>query len=139
MEISKNGKDLQMINKEIDFVIPLKQVGLLTRAVFEAISRFYAPRTIYIVSSATEILLLKSFLPKWDINQKLFAFLIEEEFFIPNFNLTLKQIKDEYDMTRGGDQREPGWWIQQLIKLGAATQIPEISSHYVGIFCFFAL
>ena len=30
-----------------------------------------------------------------------------------------------------GDQREPGWWIQQLIKIGAATQIPNISSAYV--------
>lgn len=30
-----------------------------------------------------------------------------------------------------GDQREPGWWIQQLIKLGGATQIANISSTYV--------
>jgi hypothetical protein len=30
-----------------------------------------------------------------------------------------------------GDQREPGWWIQQLIKLGASTQIPNISPTYV--------
>jgi len=30
-----------------------------------------------------------------------------------------------------GDQREPGWWVQQLIKLGAATQIQGISSVYV--------
>lgn len=30
-----------------------------------------------------------------------------------------------------GDQREPGWWIQQLIKLGAATQIENISPTYV--------
>ena len=30
-----------------------------------------------------------------------------------------------------GDQREAGWWIQQLIKLGAATQIADISPTYV--------
>ena len=51
---------------------------------------------------------------------------------MPNFGLKLGNIIAEYDRDRGGDQREPGWWIQQLIKLGAATQIPGISPVYIG-------
>jgi hypothetical protein len=34
-------------------------------------------------------------------------------------------------VTDSGDQREAGWWIQQLIKLGAASQVVDISATYV--------
>jgi hypothetical protein len=55
----------------------------------------------------------------------------EETFFQKNFGLTMDDIFSEYDYKRSGDQREPGWWMQQLIKLGAGTQIEGISSTYV--------
>jgi hypothetical protein len=45
--------------------------------------------------------------------------------------LSFEEIIKEYDITRGSEQREPGWWLQQLIKLGAATQIDKLSPVYI--------
>lgn len=65
----------------------------------------------------------------WEINNV--ETIAEEDFFLPNFGLTLDDLVAQYDRNRIGDQREPGWWIQQLIKLGAGTQIPGISPVYI--------
>jgi hypothetical protein len=116
------------ITSEMDFVVPLKQVGLITRAVLEALHRFYRPRRIFVISSNREALMLRILLPYWEVGYV--EFIAEETFFVPNYNLLLSDLLKEYDTNRPGDQREPGWWIQQLIKLGAATQIPDISTYY---------
>lgn len=117
------------ITSKLDFIVPLKQVGLITRAVVEAIHAFYAPRRIIIISSKAEGKIVRALSPYWDVG--VIEFVDEETFFELNYNLSIKQILSEYDAKREGDQREPGWWIQQLIKLGAASQIPGISTHYV--------
>jgi hypothetical protein len=117
------------ITSKLDFVVPLKQVGLITRAVLEAIHQFYGPRRIIVISSKAEGKIVKSLSPHW--NAGVIDFIDEETFFERNLNVTIQQIHAEYDSKREGDQREPGWWIQQLIKLGAASQIPNISTHYV--------
>jgi hypothetical protein len=117
------------ITSEMDFIVPLKQIGVITRAVLEAITMFYRPRRIFVVSAKIEEQLLSSLVPYWDVDNV--QFIEEEKFFIDNFNLTLNDIMYYYNENRVGDQREPGWWIQQLIKLGAATQIADISSSYV--------
>lgn len=113
----------------VDFVVPLKQVGLVTRSVLEGVHRFYRPRRIIVVTRKSETEILKKLAPFWDVG--CVECVEEESFFVPNFNLTLEEIVAEYDAKRPGDQREPGWWIQQLIKLGAATQIAGISPTYV--------
>ena len=123
-----DAREMEIYSK-MDFVVPLKQVGLITRAVVEAIYLFYAPRRIIIVSSRSEGSIVKTLAPYW--NAGIIEFIDEETFFERNYHLTIQQILAEYDPKREGDQREPGWWIQQLIKLGAATQIPNISTHYV--------
>jgi hypothetical protein len=117
------------ITSKLDFVVPLKQVGLITRAVLEAIHQFYGPRRIIVISSKAEGNIVRSLSPHW--NAGVIDFIDEETFFERNLNVTIQQIIAEYDAKREGDQREPGWWIQQLIKLGAASQIPNISTHYV--------
>ena len=141
MENNNKSQEMSFFLNQIDFVIPIKQIGLITRSVLEAVSRIYAPRVIYIITPEAEISLLKSLLPDWGLDMKGIKPLAEEEFFKPTLNLTLDNIIAEYDFTKEGNQREPGWWIQQLIKLGAATQIPEISSPYIGImnFLFFLI
>ena len=121
--------DEMSIMSEIDFVVPLKQVGLVTRSVLEAVWLFYRPRRIIVVTNRKECQTLSELAPFWDVDHV--ECMPEESFFMPNFNLSFENIIAEYDFGRSGDQREPGWWIQQLIKLGAATQIPNISATYV--------
>lgn len=117
------------ITREMDFIVPLKQAGLITRAVLEAIRLYHRPRRIIIVTAREEAALLRQLTPFWNTGPV--ECIDEETFFQPNFGLSIDDIIREYDSDRGGDQREPGWWIQQLIKLGAATQIPDISPVYV--------
>eukprot|EP01041_Mallomonas_annulata_P012457 gene12457-26206_t len=114
---------------EVDFVIPLKRVGLVTRAVLEAVQHLYCPRRIVVVSARAELEILKRLSLYWAVNR--LEYIAEEDYFLPNFKLTLDDILSEYGYGRGPDQREPGWWIQQLIKLGAGSQIPGISPVYV--------
>ena len=113
----------------VDFIVPLKQVGLITRSVLEAIREFYQPRRIIVVTRKAEGAILRKLSPFWRCG--VIETIDEETFFVPNFNLTFEDIVSEYDANRPGDQREPGWWIQQLIKLGAGTQIPNVSPTYV--------
>lgn len=128
MNLVADEAELELTSK-LDFVVPLKQVGLITRAVLEAIHLFYSPKRIIIVSSKAEGEIVKSLATYW--NAGLVEFVDEETFFERHYNVTIQQILSEYDHKREGDQREPGWWIQQLIKLGAATQIPNLTTHYV--------
>lgn len=113
----------------VDFIVPIKQIGLITRSVLEAIREFYRPRRIIVVTKRIEGEILKGFLPFWNVG--VVECVDEETFFVRNFGLRFHDIVAEYDPSRPGDQREPGWWLQQLIKLGAATQIPNISPTYV--------
>ena len=117
------------ITGEMDFIVPLKQVGLITRAVLESIRLFHRPRRIIVVTTQTEREILLKLAPSWDVGP--LECMDEESFFVPNFGLSMGDLLEQYDANRKGDQREPGWWIQQLIKLGAASQIPGISPVYV--------
>lgn len=124
-----NDEAEMKITRQMDFIVPLKQIGLITRTVVEAIFCSYQPRRIIVVAPEKEGMILTDLVKLW--NTKNVIFVAEESFFEKNFNLKMRDIILEYDINRGGDQREPGWWIQQLIKLGAATQIDNISKHYV--------
>ena len=117
------------ILSNVDFVVPLKRAGLITRSVLEGVHKFYKPRRIIVVTAKEEAQLLQMLTPLWDVGVVECVF--EEDFFLPNYNLSIQDIYAEYDYTRKGDQREPGWWFQQLIKIGAATQIRNISDTYV--------
>ena len=121
--------DEMLITENMDFIIPLKQVGLITRAVLESIRLFYNPRRIIVVSLKVEGDILRRLTPNW--NAGVIECVDEELFFQDNFGLTLDDIMEDYDQEKPGDQREFGWWLQQLIKLGCATQIRGISTAYV--------
>ena len=128
MEHKITAQQLEILS-EVDFLVPLNQVGLITRSVLEALELFYKPRKIIVVTSKKEADILRNLTIHWDINH--LELIHEEDFFKPNFNLSFEEIIEEYDITRGFQQREPGWWIQQLIKLGAATQIDNLSPTYI--------
>ena len=85
----------------VDFVVPLKQVGIITRSVLEAIHNFYRPRRIIVVTKKSEADILTKLLPYWNVGRV--ECIDEETFFIRNFNLSFTDITAQYDPTRSGD------------------------------------
>lgn len=115
----------------IDFIIPIKKIGLFTKAVLEGIHLFYNPKRILIVTNKTEIdILEKEILLNWRENT-IIEFIDEETFFLKPFGLTMTDLKKEYErFEKDENHREFGWWYQQLIKLGAYMN-NDITDEYV--------
>ena len=139
--------------KRIDFVVPIKKIGMFTKAVLEGIETFYAPKRIFVVTNQEE----KDVLEKEIIvNNKEIVFVDEETFFVKHFGLTMTDLNQVFCKQKNdcngnsnhgnsnhgnsnhgnsnhgnSNHREFGWWYQQLIKLGAFTQIEDISESYV--------
>ena len=116
----------------MDFVIPLKKVGLFTRAVLEGIELFYHPKRVFIVTNEKEITFLEKELALWNVG--LIQMIPEESFFLENYGLTMENLENEFQplsKSKEEKHREFGWWFQQMIKLGASTQIKDISRKYV--------
>jgi len=115
----------------IDFVIPLKSVGAITRAVIESVFKHYAARAIYIICPTEEISVLTMLSDKWDIPEGLLHYVDEESFFVKKFGMMQKEFEEFFDTSRDKSKmREFGWWWQQLLKLGAAHTIPELSDTF---------
>jgi hypothetical protein len=120
-----------MMNEIInmDFIVPIKQMGLFTRSVLEGIHLFYRPRRMIVIIRKDNIPILESESLNW--KTKNIEIMDENLFFIKNFDLTMDQMREEFQKTGHEKHREFGWWYQQMIKLGASTQIENISEHYV--------
>ena len=117
------------VTKNMDFVVPIKKLGLFTQSVLEGISQFYEPRRIIVVTSSSEIPILHKQLMSWKIG---YVEIIDENiFFAKNFALTMVELEKAFHKTSDISHREFGWWYQQMIKLGASTQIDNISENYV--------
>jgi len=117
---------------DMDFVVPLKKVGLFTRAVLEGIELFYCPKRVFIVTNKEEIAFLKKELALWNVG--FIEMIPEESFFVENYGLTIENLEKEFqpqEKSKDVNHREFGWWYQQMIKLGASTQIKDISRKYV--------
>lgn len=84
----------------VDFIVPLKQVGIITRSVLEAIQRFYRPRRIIVVTKKIEVDILKKLTPYWDVGPV--EYMDEAVFFVRNFELSFEDIIAEYDASRPG-------------------------------------
>jgi hypothetical protein len=127
MEHLVNEEEL-LITSKLDFIVPLKQLGVITRAVLECINLFYRPKRIIVIAPSKEKEVFHIVVPYWDVGR--IEFITDEVFFSEKLGVKLETVLQEYDSNREGDQREPGWWIQQLIKLGA-SQIDDITENYV--------
>jgi hypothetical protein len=112
-----------------DFVIPVKCNNLIIRTVVECISQFYNPRNIYIITSEEFIHQINENSKYWS-NVSNIILLDENDFFVKNFGLTKSMIENFYTY-KDENSREFGWWYQQILKLGAASQIENISDPYV--------
>ena len=116
------------ISNNIDFVIPLHRYHYLIRATLEAITTFYNPRNIYIITPKENIDILNKMSNNWNI--KKIIIYDDETFFIQNYKL-LKIDIEKYYKYIDEKSREFGWWYQQLIKLGSFKQIKNLSDPYV--------
>lgn len=115
------------MSKEIfDFVIPLYQVRWNTRAVLEGITAHYQPRAIHIIAPEIQARSLQEICKSWE-TAPIYAY-PEENFFAP-LGLTKEAICAEIDL--GQSLYTPGWFYQQLLKLGAFAGIAELSEWYV--------
>ena len=110
-----------------DIVIPLYRPRWNTQAVMEGLSQHYKPRAIHIVTPDSQVPRLKEQTPTWDTA----ALQIhpEDSFFKATCGLTKDEICAELDM--GESLYTPGWFYQQLLKLGAPEGIPDLSEWYV--------
>ena len=109
-----------------DFVIPLYRVRWNTRAVLEGITTHYHPRSIHVIAPAEQVNKLKQESQDWQTAQ---LNLHEEETFFNSNSLTKEKICAELDLEQS--LYTPGWFYQQLLKLGAFEGIKSLSEWYV--------
>lgn len=98
----------------VDFIVPLKQVGIITRSVLEAIQEFYQPRRIIVVTKKIEGEILSKLVPYWNVGPV--ECMDEAVFFVKNFGLNFEDIIAEYDATRPGNYYVPSTYSQSLGK-----------------------
>jgi hypothetical protein len=114
----------------MDFVIPLKCRNLIIRSVVECIVQSYKPRNIYIITPHAYISTLKNDAQNWKLKKTNILYYDEETFFLNRYGLTKNDIENMYYYKDEND-REFGWWFQQLIKLGALSQIHQLSDPFM--------
>ncbi|MFP4008101.1 MAG: DUF6492 family protein [Spirulinaceae cyanobacterium] len=111
-----------------DFVIPLFQVRWNTRAVLEGITTHYQPRTIHIIAPAPQAEFLRS-VPVEQSWQTAPLVIHAEETFFQKCGLTKDALCAEIDLSES--LYTPGWFYQQLLKLGAFEGIENLSEWYM--------
>ncbi|MEM9215845.1 MAG: DUF6492 family protein [Cyanobacteria bacterium P01_F01_bin.150] len=109
-----------------DFVIPLFKVRWNTRAVLEGLSSHYQPRSIHVITPGPEARSLQSLSQEWTTAS---LRIHEEETFFPGEVLSKESICAELDL--GQSLYTPGWFYQQLLKLGAFEGIENLSEWYM--------
>jgi len=115
-----------MSTEIFDFVIPLFKVRWNTRAVLEGLTQHYRPRTIHIITPTTEAAALRIQAASW---QTAPIVVHEEEPFFNPLGLSKESICAELDL--GESLYTPGWFYQQILKLGAYEGIPDLSEWYL--------
>jgi len=117
---------LKFMSEVFDIVIPLYQIRWNTRAVLEGITTHYQPRSIHVIAPGIQARSLREMSQEWQI-APLYAH--EEEIFFQSIGLTKERICAEIDL--GKSLYTPGWFYQQLLKLGAFEGIKNLSEWYV--------
>ncbi|MEO0828527.1 MAG: DUF6492 family protein [Cyanobacteria bacterium J06642_9] len=112
-----------MSSEIFDIVIPLYRIRWNTRAVLEGLTIHYGPRSIHVIAPAPEARSLAEQAKDW---QTAPLYTHPEESF---FHLTKDEICAELDL--GKSLYTPGWFYQQLLKLGASEGIENLSEWYL--------
>ena len=110
-------------------VIPLFRPAWNTRAVLEALRAHYAPRHTHLITLAAGADALREAIAGegWAVGP--FTVHAEEDFFVPAFGLTKQDLADALDGAL--PLYPPGWYFQQLLKLGAHEGIRGLSDDYL--------
>ncbi|MGF1567978.1 MAG: DUF6492 family protein [Nodosilinea sp.] len=115
-----------MADAAFDVVIPLYRCRWNTQAVLEGITAHYTPRTIHIIAPGPEAQSLGEKVVSWQVAA---VHTHPEESFFQAMGLTKAAIGAE--LALGESLYTPGWFYQQLLKLGAAVGIAGLSEWYV--------
>lgn len=116
-----------MAQPDFDIVIPLFKPRWNTRATLEGLTQHYAPRSLQIITPASEVEPLTAMLAHWDTAPVVVH--NEDVFFQAQTGLSKADICAELDL--GESLYNPGWFYQQLLKLGAFIGIPDLSEWYL--------
>ena len=114
---------------DIDFVVPIHKFNFLNQIVVEAIDKLYYPRTIFIITPQKYINKMILHSVNWDYNTNI-KYISDETFFSKKYGLSKADIEQWY-VYKDEQSREFGWWFQQIVKLGAFENIPNISDPYI--------
>lgn len=115
-----------MSQQSFDIVIPLYRARWNTRAVLEGLTANYQPRSIHIITLPDEALALEAASGSWATAP---LKIHNEEVFFSAAGLTKDDICQELDL--GESLYTPGWFYQQLLKLGAFEGIEDLSEWYL--------
>ncbi|MGF1516020.1 MAG: DUF6492 family protein [Elainellaceae cyanobacterium] len=116
-----------MTKQSFDIVIPLYRLRWNTRAVVEGLTAHYAPRAIHIVTPEPQVAALEQQAKIWHTAP--LQVHPEEPFFEAKYGLSKDAICAELDL--GESLYTPGWFYQQLLKLGASDGIDSLSEWYL--------
>lgn len=115
-----------MARESFDIVIPLFRTRWNTQAVLEGLSVHYQPRSIHIITLPDEVASLQTVAQTW---QTAPLHIHNEEIFFQTVELTKTSICAELNL--GKSLYNPGWFYQQLLKLGAFEGIANLSEWYL--------
>ncbi|MEM6458242.1 MAG: DUF6492 family protein [Planctomycetota bacterium] len=112
-----------------DVVIPLFNLAWSTRAVYEGVARHYAPRKFLVIAPREVAAALTAAVEDegWDVPG--LAVYPEEDFFVERFGLTKDGLAAELDLE--ASLYPPGWFYQQLLKLGADDGIAGLTDWFL--------
>lgn len=115
-----------MSQASFDIVIPLFRTRWNTRAVMEGLTNHYHPRCIHIITLPDEVENLQEKSQDWNTAP---LHIHNEEIFFQASGLTKTSICAELNL--GKSLYNPGWFYQQLLKLGAFEGIANLSEWYM--------
>lgn len=112
-----------------DVVVPLFRMQWSTRAVFEGVCARYAPRNLHVVAPPGEVAdLLRAVADEGWGTPGLVAH-DEDRYFVERFGLTKANLASTLDLEKS--LYKPGWFYQQLLKLGADEGIAGLSESFL--------
>ncbi|MEM9512778.1 MAG: DUF6492 family protein, partial [Cyanobacteria bacterium P01_E01_bin.48] len=115
-----------MLDTTFDVVIPLYQVRWNTRAVLEGLTTHYSPRAIHVIAPERQARSLDRMSKQWHIAP---LHVHPEEVFFEGVGFSKERICAELNLE--SSLYTPGWFYQQLLKLGAPEGIEDLSEWYV--------
>lgn len=112
-----------------DIVLPLFDLQWSTRAVLEGLFARYTPRAVYVITPEAnrEALLHASTAEAWRAPR--LHVIPEEGFFTARHGRTKQDLASTLDLA--GSLYKPGWFYQQLLKLGADEGIASLSDAFL--------